>query len=771
LIPPQNQLRHFCYTAATITAYTIIRSVANFIHLPEEGNNYEYPSYRLLRFIDGRDKRYTHLIDYKNPIEGDPQGTYHPTTLDWCQTDYSTNGTVGHVVLYIPGHEGQYKQARSIAAHGIGLSEHPNNMPRGYQSQTVEKLINGTMNKYSTDLQNFVYDVYTVDFGDEGGAYHASRLYAQVDFVIKSIEKIADKCDISENNVNGLDGITILSHSIGGLVARKVITTLHKQNTMTTSSGDNHNFLSIVKNVITLATPHQYIPIVLDQSMFDFVTKLEQEEKQLTEKNEYETTLVSFSAGLRDELISQQSAFIHIENSVIDDTILSSVLASDVMSSRVEKKRNGSKFGMDHKCVVWCHGLLSTIRELIHTMTLTSSDSTVDRNYEISEFLRRKMFTAMGLRCSNNEKNEAMCMDNRCSYECRTSTKQEELQLELGKLGSFAMQSTMLYNIRLFALLYSTNAVLYQVLFFFLYEDQEEYKNMNKPKMKMLARLYLCCPILSSCVLCTNHVQYWYNQSKFVIVLSFAAMNVYFILLYAFMPFLAWSIGKIRQMTYNKEYTKNMGSITPNSMYQTLVAVQMKVLVSSISIHMSICTLKFFVFGQHGWVWNGVSIISHGALVLQIGLIVDLLRLSYYSVVENCVQQKGCTSDEQNYPKINTDLKAFCRMLCTFLLPIIPMLIFGKWVYWSSLLTTDGQQKARKYIFYQETNNDFCSNMNGSIQDVNLHSFLCIFTKSMSRYDLGFVMKVSIPIYTILLSIGLVVLKYGSLKDDTKKSK
>ena len=40
----------------------------------------------------------------------------------------------------------------------------------------------------------FMMYVYTVDFNDEGGAWHASRLHAQADFVVATVEKLAEQC-------------------------------------------------------------------------------------------------------------------------------------------------------------------------------------------------------------------------------------------------------------------------------------------------------------------------------------------------------------------------------------------------------------------------------------------------------------------------------------------------------------------------------------------------------------------------------------------------
>ena len=118
-----------------------IRSVIKFVRLPNNTHNdnnsngndndnnnndqKEDPnSYRLLRFVDGRDERYTHLIDNDRPIKS-TTNTYEIATTppyNWCKPNPNNQSRRGHIVLYIPGHEGKYEQSRSIGAHGIQMT-------------------------------------------------------------------------------------------------------------------------------------------------------------------------------------------------------------------------------------------------------------------------------------------------------------------------------------------------------------------------------------------------------------------------------------------------------------------------------------------------------------------------------------------------------------------------------------------------------------------------------------------------------------------------
>ena len=71
------------------------------------------------------------------------------------------------------------------------------------------------------DVNDFAYDVFSVYFDGEGGGLHGSRLFAQAEFLANSIERIARQC--------GEENITIVAHSIGGIVARMASTKVNER--------------------------------------------------------------------------------------------------------------------------------------------------------------------------------------------------------------------------------------------------------------------------------------------------------------------------------------------------------------------------------------------------------------------------------------------------------------------------------------------------------------------------------------------------------------
>lgn len=213
----------------------------------------QHAVYRLHKFTDRRDPRQQHL--YRNPKD------------NWCTAPVNTTTAI---VLYVPGHWGSYSQARSLGAHGLQWTRQHYD-PRLLRSQQQD-LVQGRWKGQSTNLSSFVYDVYAIDFAEQGGALHANLLYAQSEYVANVVTLLAEKC----HNPS----ITIVGHSMGGLVARSIpILHPHTQ----------------IRNIVTLATPHWRLPYGFEETLHDFY--------KLLDSHEEEATLVSISGGMRDEMI------------------------------------------------------------------------------------------------------------------------------------------------------------------------------------------------------------------------------------------------------------------------------------------------------------------------------------------------------------------------------------------------------------------------------------------------------------------------------------
>ncbi|KAL7446917.1 hypothetical protein ACHAXM_011699 [Skeletonema potamos] len=355
--------------------------------------------YRLLKFTDGRDPRHQHFYpisgslveDYRTqtakkrhrtnnngrvlelhdnwcllPREEINKNTSH---IEWSDVPYPHRG---HPVLYVPGHWGSFSQSRSLGAHGTrwtGQYYHDANADRKiFESlRSGTGMYNGTqlsVENFTEDvelmmgllssqyLDGFVMDVFALDFGDEGAALHSSKILNQADFFASAIETMVEGCHLGDSQI----GITIVAHSIGAWAVKASL----DMNPHLVSKG-------WVKNVINLASPLQSIPYAVDSGVHDIVKTLNERGSD-TKRN---VAMVSVSGGLRDELIPPSLSRGQSE----------SFLASSILEMKAASKAN-TKFGMDHRCIVWCYDLLTQIREVVFMLAVTT-----DRGMNPSERL------------------------------------------------------------------------------------------------------------------------------------------------------------------------------------------------------------------------------------------------------------------------------------------------------------------------------------------------------------------------------------------------
>lgn len=245
---------------------------------PFEASSY----YRLYKFMDQRDARYKNFVNHKDsalvePLEG----------IDWCVTDNET--TVA--VLYIPGHGGSYQQARSLGAHGIQLT--------GAQDRLQQRRFAAAMNDNQwsggtsdTTIHDFIFDVYAVDFGEEGGALHGDLILQQSRFVGAAVLKLVQDC--------GLDSVVLFGHSMGGLSAQLVSTLVPETR-------------PYIRNIVTMATPHAGAWLPSLRHLQDLQTA-----------QAHGIATLSIAGGIRDEMIAPEACYLNssTSTSVCDYTML-----------------------------------------------------------------------------------------------------------------------------------------------------------------------------------------------------------------------------------------------------------------------------------------------------------------------------------------------------------------------------------------------------------------------------------------------------------------
>ncbi|XP_008327156.1 GPI inositol-deacylase [Cynoglossus semilaevis] len=214
----------------------------------------------------------------------------------------------GAPVLFLPGNAGSYKQARSLGSVALRKAE------------TMEGSVH--------------FNVFTVDFNEELVALYGGSLQRQTRFLHESIKAILR---LYKHLKNPPHHVVLVGHSMGGVVARALFT-LPRFNT------------SLVKLIITQASPHLAPVLALDPHLLDFYSAVRQ--KWVKEADKLRNiTVLSIAGGYRDYQV--RSGLTSLPCSSGDNNKLS-LVATAVPRTWVST---------DHLSIVWCKELvLATVR-------------------------------------------------------------------------------------------------------------------------------------------------------------------------------------------------------------------------------------------------------------------------------------------------------------------------------------------------------------------------------------------------------------------------
>ena len=314
----------------------------------------------------------------------------------------------GHPVLYIPGHWGSFSQARSLGAHGTrwtgGGQSQSKTDQEIYQSlfsgmgindgskilsdlgaeEVFEDWLRSSSHIRQRGLDEFVMDVYSLDFNGQGGALHSSKLLHQAEFFARAVETIVQGCQIQQSsqqqqhNQHQQRGITIVAHSIGAWVVR-IALKLHPH--LVTNGW--------VRNVITLASPLGSVPYAVDAGVHDIARHINDVMKSNNDdgagvgrKGEDDVTMISISGGLRDEMIPPEVCEVPTptakRNNDGDDESKAGIVSKSFLASSIMRSGDtyvaidDGQFGMDHRAIVWCYDLVKAVREGIFYLVVAS---------------------------------------------------------------------------------------------------------------------------------------------------------------------------------------------------------------------------------------------------------------------------------------------------------------------------------------------------------------------------------------------------------------
>ncbi|OEU16098.1 hypothetical protein FRACYDRAFT_238685 [Fragilariopsis cylindrus CCMP1102] len=309
-------------------------------------------SYGFYKFVDRRDPRYTKFIN--TPQKNKPTIDNPVKRNEHCKNN-------PNIVLYVPGHWGSYDQSRSLGAHGIQLTGA--NDPNVF---AIKKLLskmnndngnsdgNDTDTNTNTSINKFIYDVYAIDFNEQGSALHGFMGGYVIRLMLKNNPEFVVGSGIGSDDGKSESGL---------------------------SGGHGHGHGINIQNVITLATPHSNPLYSFDKSIYDIHQQILVEQQQ-----QQQPLIISISGGLRDEMIDP-SAF-----------------STDLMMKHHHQDK--LLLGMDHRAIVWCHQLLQEVRHIIHYLTVVVKSSSTTTNVRLA-MVRGYVINNNSMNMNKNNNNNA----------------------------------------------------------------------------------------------------------------------------------------------------------------------------------------------------------------------------------------------------------------------------------------------------------------------------------------------------------------------------
>lgn len=238
----------------------------------------------------------------------------------------------GIPILFIPGNAGSYRQVRSVAAETSNMY---------FEEMSDEE------RKNNLHVRN--YDFFAADFNEDFTAFHGRTLLDQAEYLNEAVRFILG---LYQNQENPPRSVVILGHSMGGVVARAMLT-------LPNYTPDSIN------TIITLASPHAAAPLTFDGDMLTIYSAIDRfwfdgfaEEQnnhiaKVARSRLSNISLISITGGLLDTILPA------------DYTTLGYMLPPSngftVYTTGVPEVWTP----MDHLAIVWCAQLRRKVLSLL----------------------------------------------------------------------------------------------------------------------------------------------------------------------------------------------------------------------------------------------------------------------------------------------------------------------------------------------------------------------------------------------------------------------
>lgn len=184
---------------------------------------------------------------------------------------------------------------------------------------------------------------------EEYSAFHAQAIVEQARYANQAIRHILAKTKTSSQS------IVVLAHSMGGIVARKLIAL-------------KEYVPGSISAMYTLATPHVRAPVALNGALYNLYQELNSKLHGGSEKWK-DLVLVSIAGGNEDSLVTSDSTDTSI--------FLDPAHGFSVYSTGIPRVWTSA----DHKAILWCNQLVKVIAQsLMYDLFIVPSPEYIEGN-------------------------------------------------------------------------------------------------------------------------------------------------------------------------------------------------------------------------------------------------------------------------------------------------------------------------------------------------------------------------------------------------------
>ncbi|KAL9095227.1 MAG: hypothetical protein Q9165_002483 [Trypethelium subeluteriae] len=282
-----------------------------------------------------------------------------------CMDEVKLNDSVkGIPVLFIPGNAGSYKQVRPLAAEAAN-----------YFHDVLRHDGNALRDGKRT------LDFFSVDFNEDITAFHGQTLLDQAEYLNDAISFILSlyhdpNRSVRETGLPDPSSVMIIGHSMGGVVARTMLTMPNYQ----TSS---------INTIVTLSAPHSRPPVSFDGEIVKTYSDVNSywrkahSQKWANKNPLWHVTLVSITGGALDTMVPSEYASLA---SIVPETHGFTVFTSSIPDVWT---------GMDHLAIMWCDQFRKSIIRALYDVADVRRPSQTQPRAERMRIFRKRLLTGM----------------------------------------------------------------------------------------------------------------------------------------------------------------------------------------------------------------------------------------------------------------------------------------------------------------------------------------------------------------------------------------